>query len=176
MKLFRKMKDERVRAEMDRIYRIGFFVMTAGILLDLLLKMAGFRFSVDMWAGERQSDLDLIEFAVLMLAQIVCIVLMNRKGMMDDNAYAEAERFPWKHYVLQGVLEGVVVCAVVCAIQAANGAPWAAMGLGDILLVVAFEMLFLVPLLVAVTLLLSYASFRYAYRHRARSTAQEDGE
>ena len=33
--------------------------------------------------------------------------LMARKGLMDDNAYAEADRYPWKHYLVQGVLAGV---------------------------------------------------------------------
>ena len=43
MKLFPKSKDERVVAEINRIYKIGFFFLTFGILLDVVLPvMDGF--------------------------------------------------------------------------------------------------------------------------------------
>ena len=43
MKLIRKAKDERVVAEINRIYKIGFFFLTFGILLDMVLQAVGVR-------------------------------------------------------------------------------------------------------------------------------------
>ena len=43
MKLFCKAKDERVVAEINRIYKIGFYFLTFGILLDVVLQAVGIR-------------------------------------------------------------------------------------------------------------------------------------
>ena len=87
MKLIRKAKDERVVAEINRIYKVGFYFLTAGILADLVLQALGISVQNETIGGA----VNLVEFAVVMLAQLFCLVLMARKGMMDDNAFAEAE-------------------------------------------------------------------------------------
>ena len=178
MKLFRKAKDERVVAEVNRVYKIGFYVLTFGILADLVLQMSGFDMQVDVLRGANPTSFNLLEFAILMLAQLVCIALMARKGLMDDNAYAEADRYPWKHYLVQGVLAGVAAAVVVCAVQYGSGAVWASMGLRDILLVVAVQLLFLVPVTTVLVLLLTDVSFRYAAQRRRKKAEQmeDDGE
>ena len=109
----------------------------------------------------------MVEFAVVMLAQLFCLVLMARKGMMDDNAFAEADCYPWKHYLVQGALAGVAASVVVCVLQCATGAVWVGMGVPAILLVFAAQLLLTVPLTTVLVLLLTYASFRYAKRRRA---------
>ena len=89
MKLFPKAKDERVVAEINHIYKIGFHVLSFGILVDIILQAVGIRFEGTTMGD---SSINLLEFAVVMLSWILCTVLMGRKGMMDDNAYAEADR------------------------------------------------------------------------------------
>ena len=140
--------------------------------------MSGFDMQVDVLRGANPTSFNLLEFAILMLAQLVCIALMARKGLMDDNAYAEADRYPWKHYLVQGVLAGVAAAVVVCAVQYGSGAVWASMGLRDILLVVAVQLLFLVPVTTVLVLLLTYVSFRYAAQRRRKKAEQmeDDGE
>ena len=101
MKLFPKSKDERVVAEINRIYKIGFFFLTFGILLDVVLQAIGVRLEGTTMGD---SSINLLEFGILLAAQLITLLMMNRKGLMDDNAYAEADRYPWKHYLLQGVL------------------------------------------------------------------------
>ena len=117
MKLIRKAKDERVVAEINRIYKVGFYFLTAGILADLVLQVLGISVQNETIGGA----VNLVEFAVVMLAQLFCIVLMARKGMMDDNAFAEAVCYPWKHYLVQGALGGVAASVVVCVLQCATG-------------------------------------------------------
>ena len=114
MKLFPKTKDERVVAEINRIYKIGFFFLTFGILLDVVLQAIGIRLEGTTMGD---SSINLLEFGILLAAQLVILLMMNRKGLMDDNAYAEADRYPWKHYlgvyntVLQRCGLGVHECA-----------------------------------------------------------------
>ena len=131
MKLFCKAKDERVVAEINRIYKIGFHLLSFGILADILLQAIGVRLEGSTVVD---SSINLIEFAVLMLAWAVSLFLMSRKGLMDDNAFAEADRFPLKIYLAQGVLAGSVAAIVVSAVQFVSGAAWVSMGVPYMLL------------------------------------------
>ena len=174
MKLFRnKARDERVIAEANRVYRLGFFILTFGILADIVLQALGVRFG-----GGMNGNVNLFEFAVVIGTQVVCMLLLARRGLMDDNAFAECDRYPWKHYLAQGLLAGVAAAAVTCLIQAAGGAPWASMGAGTIALIFAMKLLFLLPLTAGLILLITYALFRYTRRRRARTeqTETECGE
>lgn len=172
MKLFYKAKDERVVAEINRIYKIGFHLLSFGILADILLQAIGVRLEGSTVVD---SSINLIEFAVLMLAWAVSLFLMSRKGLMDDNAYAEADRYPWKHYLVQGLLAGAGAAAVVCIIQFFSGAAWASMSVPYILLAFASQLIFMVPAVTILLLLITWVSFRYA-RERRRKTEQAIGD
>lgn len=173
MKLFYKAKDERVVAEINRIYKIGFHLLSFGILADILLQAIGVRLEGSTVVD---SSINLIEFAVLMLAWAVSLFLMSRKGLMDDNAFAEADRFPLKIYLAQGVLAGTVAAIVVSAVQFVSGAAWVSMGVPYMLLAFAAQLLFMVPTVTVLVLLITYAAFCYAKRRRARAQAQMDEE
>ena len=172
MKLFPKSKDERVVAEINRIYKIGFHLLSFGILADILLQAIGVRLEGSTVVD---SSINLIEFAVLMLAWAVSLFLMSRKGLMDDNAFAEADRYPWKHYLVQGLLAGAGAAAVVCIIQFFSGAAWASMSVPYILLAFASQLIFMVPAVTILLLLITWVSFRYA-RERRRKTEQAIGD
>ena len=172
MKLFYKAKDERVVAEINRIYKIGFHLLSFGILADILLQAIGVRLEGSTVVD---SSINLIEFAVLMLAWAVSLFLMSRKGLMDDNAFAQADRYPWKHYLVQGLLAGAGAAAVVCIIQFFSGAAWASMSVPYILLAFASQLIFMVPAVTILLLLITWVSFRYA-RERRRKTEQAIGD
>lgn len=172
MKLIRKAKDERVVAEINRIYKIGFFFLTFGILLDVVLQAVGVRLEGTTMGD---SSINLLEFGILMAAQLITLLMMNRKGLMDDNAYAEADRYPWKHYLVQGLLAGAGAAAVVCIIQFFSGAAWASMSVPYILLAFASQLIFMVPAVTILLLLITWVSFRYA-RERRRKTEQAIGD
>lgn len=173
MKLFCKAKDERVVAEINRIYKIGFYFLTFGILLDVVLQAVGIRLEGTTMGD---SSINLLEFGILMAAQLITLLMMNRKGLMDDNAFAEADRFPLKIYLAQGVLAGSVAAIVVSAVQFVSGAAWVSMGVPYMLLAFAAQLLFMVPTVTVLVLLITYATFCYAKRRRARAQAQMDEE
>lgn len=172
MKLFYKAKDERVVAEINRIYKIGFHLLSFGILADILLQAIGVRLEGSTVVD---SSINLIEFAVLMLAWALSLFLMSRKGLMDDNAFAEADRFPLKIYLAQGVLAGSVAAIVVSAVQFVSGAAWVSMGVPYMLLAFASQLIFMVPAVTILLLLITWVSFRYA-RERRRKTEQAIGD
>lgn len=173
MKLFCKAKDERVVAEINRIYKIGFYFLTFGILLDVVLQAVGIRLEGTTMGD---SSINLLELGILLAAQLITLLMMNRKGLMDDNAYAEADRYPWKHYLLQGVLAGAGAAAVVCVIQFFSGAAWASMSVPYILLVFAAQLMFMVPITTVLVLLLTYVSFRYAAKRRRDTMEEQTGD
>lgn len=167
MKLIRKAKDERVIAEVNRIYKIGFNFLTVGILADIVLQVMNIHVEVHT----PLASINLLEFGVVLVAQFLCLALMGRKGLMDDNAYAEADRYPWKHYLMQGILAGVSVCVLICVGQYFSGAAWASLGLGYALLVFLFQLVCIVPLTTIILLGITYVSFRYALRRRVQKEA-----
>ena len=174
MKLIRKAKDERVVAEINRIYKIGFFFLTFGILLDVVLQAVGVRLEGTTMGD---SSINLLEFGILLAAQLVILLMMNRKGLMDDNAYAAAGRYPWKHYLVHGLLAGAGAASVVGGIQFFSGAAWASMSVPYILLAFAGQLVFMVPTVTVLLLLITCVSFHYARgRRRKAEQALEDNE
>ena len=104
----KKMVDERVALEVNRIYKVGYLILTFGIALDILLQA---------WSG-RTGEISLrpVELGVFLLAQIVCLVMMVRRGLGDDNQYAEADVFPLRYNAKVGFVSGLAV-AVLFTVQ-----------------------------------------------------------
>lgn len=151
----RKPKDERVTAEINRIYRVGFLILSLGILLDIYLQLAS------------TGEVRLVEFGVFMFAQVVCIVLMVRKGMMDDSRYAEADVFPKKHYLLLGLGAGAAAGLLLTVLRAmfvqwewGTKLFWATQGIMFVSCVV---------LVTALVYPVQYLVFRIAKRRRSRA-------
>ena len=109
--LFNAPKDERIQAEMNNIYRIGYFILTFGILFDILLQIA-------MGMPVNGVAFRPVELAVLLIANFACLVLMIRKGLGDDNGYAEADHFHHAHYLRISVLAALASALVFSALSA----------------------------------------------------------
>ncbi|MDO4271187.1 MAG: hypothetical protein Q4C72_09745 [Eubacteriales bacterium] len=110
MKLFaKKPADERVVAERNKTYKIGFYVFTIGILADIL------------WSTVRDGSFQLFEWVVFMAAQIVCVALNVRKGIADEGAGPEAETFPLKRVLALSCLVGAATGVFACVVYARQG-------------------------------------------------------
>ena len=97
-KIWKATDDERLLAESGRIYRIGFWVLAAGVLLDLLVKTATY---LPAWVGEEGIfPLMGLETLVLLAALLLCALLAAGRGILTVGADPEAERFPARHYAL----------------------------------------------------------------------------
>ena len=171
MKLFHTSTDERVRTEVSRVYKIGYYILSFGIFIDLLLQLTGVQFGVD----GAQVTFRPVELLVFIAAQIACAVLMARRGLMDDNGFAEAETFPLKHYVLVGLAAGAVAAAIVSVANFRNSAAWSGFDRGTLFAAIAIQFLVMVPFTAALIVLAYYAAFRAAKKRRALQMAM-DGE
>ena len=76
---FNAAKDERIQAELNSIYRIGYLVLMFGILFDLFLQYVP-------TLGAENVSVRTVELAVFFVAKILCLVLMVRKGISDDDS------------------------------------------------------------------------------------------
>lgn len=134
-------EDERIESEMNRIYKVGFLMLSFGWLVLLYYKMllnqvmaieeietAGvttttFNFFDIMWWGW------------LLLTCVVLAVMQVRGGFVSTGRFGETETFPAGYFALisafagAGVLVGVTVLRVLANIQvtgAADGIIWLA--------------------------------------------------
>ena len=98
--------DERVEAESNRVYKLGFVMLSFGVLVylyyDWSLKQAMcMRDVLANGAGRMEfTSADLFLYGWFALTMIVGMVLLVRKGFGDDNRFAEAEQFPIGYYAI----------------------------------------------------------------------------
>lgn len=101
----RKKTDERVVAEINRIYKVGYLILSFGIGADVLLQII------------YSNRVNALELFVLLLTQVVCLILQVHKGLADDNQYAEADTFPLRHNLKIGVLVGFIPGLLLVAMR-----------------------------------------------------------
>lgn len=74
-KIWKATDDERLLAESGKIYRVGFWVLAAGILLDVLMKAAVY---LPAWVGEAGIfPLLGLEGMVLIAALVLCLSVIS---------------------------------------------------------------------------------------------------
>lgn len=153
-------RDERIVSEINKTYRIGFYILSIGILIDLYQKWSAGVYG--FWESG-------LEGLLLVAANVAVLVAQGRRGLMDDNArYAESDRFPLRHYLLVSLAAGVGASVLMCALRLANGSFSPAVPLAVAVLGVSMA--------VTVTLcclLAYYGMYRVARRRRA--ALLEDG-
>ncbi len=97
------------------------------------------------------------EFIAFVVVNLVALVLLWRKGLMDDESgYAEADTFPWKHYLLESVAAGAAIGLIACVLRALRGE-------GSPLAYAIMLVSFVVCMVVCV-MPVTYLSFRIAER------------
>lgn len=170
MKLIHKSTDERVTAEVNRIYKVCYYILTFGIGLDLVLQVCG------VLPAGGDAPFRPLEFAVFMAAQLAGVALMARKGFMDDNAFAESDVFPAKHYLCISLAGGAVAGLVMVAVNYLTSEFWRGMGGNQLFIAALISFLSMFLCTAAAIYVVYYATFRIAKRRRDRQAAAEDGE
>ncbi len=98
----RGQRDERIVAEMNKIYRGGFFSLTLGVIIYLYYSLM--RRQIALF-----NDIDSVPYldfgeaflyGWFMVTMIVCVIVQIRKGFMDDGRYAETDYFPAGYFAL----------------------------------------------------------------------------
>lgn len=104
------MRDERIQAQMGRIYRVGFFILAGIILFDLYLQFVATQFSTSSEGFEIQAGFRPFEVLALLAASITTGIMQYRAGIFDENPkYNECESFPVGYAAtISGIFAAVV--------------------------------------------------------------------
>ena len=156
-KIWRATDDERLMTESGKIYRIGFWVLAAGILLDLLIKTATY---LPAWVGEEGIfPLMGLETAVLVGTLLLCALLAAGRGILTVGANPEADRFPAKHYALVSLGIGLGLSVASLLLRAIFHPSWE-FDTGALVLVFGI----LILLVTAFTFVVCFAAFYLLFR------------
>ena len=170
-KIWKATDDERVLSESGRIYRIGFWVLSAGILLDVLIKLALYL------PGSRQTwglfPLVGMEGAILIAALLLCALLAAGRGILTLGADPEAERFPARHYALVSLGVGLGLSVVSLLLRAAFYPHWE-FDAGALVLVFGLIILFVTGVTFLVCFGTLYLMFRIARWRRRHFQGPEE--
>ena len=152
----KKVVDERIVHEVGQVYRIAYY---------LFLKL----YSGSVPAGFEAFRYIGLEVIVVIGVNLAALVMLWRKGLMDDESgYAEADTFPWKHYLLESVAAGAAIGLISCVLRALRGE-------GSPLAYAVMLVSFVVCMVVCV-MPVTYLSFRVAKRRRAHMYDAEDAQ
>lgn len=164
----KKVVDERIVHEVGQVYRIAYYLFNAGLLIDLFLKL----YSGSVPAGFEAFRYIGLEVIVVIGVNLAALVMLWRKGMMDDEArYAESDIFPWKHYLLECVIGGSAVGLLACLFKYLGGQ---FAGVTAWVYVILFLSITLCTILF--TMLFLYLSYRVAKRRRAQMYDSDDAQ
>ena len=170
-KLWKATDDERLLSESGRIYRVGFWVFSVGVGLDVLIKLALYL------PGSRQSwglfSLAGLEGIALLAALVLGALLAAGRGILTLGADPEAERFPARHYALVSLGLGLGLSVVGLALRAILYPHWE-FDTGALVLVFGAVVFFVTAVTFLVCFSASYLLFRLAKRRRGRWRDAED--
>ena len=164
-KLWRATDDERLLAESGKIYRLGFWVLAAGVLLDLRVKTATY---LHAWVGEEGIfPLLGLETAVLVGTLLLCALLAAGRGILTVGANPEADRFPAKHYALVSLGIGLGLSVVSLLLRVIFHPGWE-FDTGALVLVFGILILMVTAFTFAVCFAAFYLLFRVARWRRKK--------
>jgi len=111
-------RDERLVVEANKVYTIGYFILTIGLALDIYYGFA----QVSVVALQNMSVnlfnyFNPFEFLVFMTAHIVCIIVAGKRGILETNRYIDTESFPKKYYLIVSGLAAVAAGLVAAMLR-----------------------------------------------------------
>lgn len=98
---YKSPKDERLVAEINKIYRKGFQALMIGFVVCFYYETM--RRQVVMIHGLSEhisfSVSEILLYIWFLVVMIACVVAAARKGFIDDGRFGEADRFPSRYYL-----------------------------------------------------------------------------
>ncbi|MEG0374130.1 MAG: hypothetical protein RR547_06100 [Raoultibacter sp.] len=172
---YRGQRDERIVAEMNKIYRVGFLGLSFGLLLFFVYELM--RSQVALVNGLSEtitiSPAMTLLYLWLLIVSFGCSIAATRKGFMDEGRFAETDFFPAGYFSLWALGGGIASAFVIIILRmlaelelvGASGIMWMA----DIVIGIVFGVF------IAFTLYVSYyLTFRAAKRRRETLAARFD--
>lgn len=169
-------KDERLEVENNKVYKVGFILLSFGMLVLLLYQMMALQVA---WVHSESNSMpslfknpiEALLYAWLVIVSLVCVFMQTRKGYVDTNRFAQTEKFPVGYFSLiagfTGVLSALAIALMRC-IAEVQIVPLESVYWGANVACGVFFGVFIF----AATLLAFYLSFTSAKRNRKRIEAQ----
>ena len=115
-------KDERLEAENAKIYKLGFMLLSFGMLTLLVYQIMAQQVAwVHDGAGEAfrlfANPVDAVMYAWLFIVMTVCAVLQTRKGYVDTNRFGQTEHIPTGYFLLISGITGIASALAIAAMR-----------------------------------------------------------
>lgn len=115
-------KDERLEAENAKIYKLGFMLLSFGMLMLLVYQImaqqvAWVHDGVDEAFRLFANPVDTVMYAWLFIVMIVCAVLQTRKGYVDTNRFRQTEHIPVGYFLLISGITGIASTLAIAAMR-----------------------------------------------------------
>lgn len=115
-------KDERLEAENAKIYKIGFMLLSFGMLMILFYEILARQVA---WVHNDASEMphlfaapaEAAMYAWLVIVMLICVVLQTRKGYVDTNRFGQTEHLPVGYFLLVCGISGVTSTFVIAAMR-----------------------------------------------------------
>lgn len=159
-------KDERLEAESCKIYRVGFWLLSAGVTLSFVYQAtaAQVAWMHGVVGSAPEIAIDPLTAWFLLVLVILC-VMQTRRGFVETNRFGQTDTFPSGYFSLIAGLVGLGFAVVI----------WAMRCIAEVQVVGIGQVSWLANLAVGLVegafcwvlvLLLSYLQFRFAKRNR----------
>lgn len=115
-------KDERLEAESAKIYKLGFMLLSFGMLALLVYQIMAQQVAWVHNGGNGAfhlfaSPVDAAMYAWLFIVMLVCAVLQTRKGYVDTNRFGQTDCLPAGYFLLVAGLTGVSSALAIAAMR-----------------------------------------------------------
>lgn len=120
-------KDERLEAENAKIYKIGFVLLSFGMLMILFYQTIARQVA---WVHSNAIEMphlfvtpvEAALYAWLVIVMLICAVLQTRKGYVGTNRFGQTEHLPVGYFLLvcgiSGVTSALVIAVMRCVAEA----------------------------------------------------------
>ena len=115
-------KDERLEAENAKIYKIGFVLLSFGMLMIFFYQFIARQVA---WVHSDASEIphgfatpfEAAMYLWLVLVMLICAGLQTRKGYVDTNRFGQTEHLPVGYFLLLSGLSGAAFALVIAAMR-----------------------------------------------------------
>ena len=115
-------KDERLEAENAKIYKIGFVLLSFGMLMIFFYQFIARQVA---WVHSDASEMPYLfatpfeaaMYTWLVIVMLICVVLQTRKGYVDTNRFGQTEHLPAGYFLLVSGPSGAAFALVVAAMR-----------------------------------------------------------
>ena len=115
-------EDERLEAENAKIYKLGFMLLSFGMLMLLVYQIMAQQVA---WVHDGANEsfrlftnpVDAAMYAWLFIVMVICAAMQARKGYVETNRFGQTEHIPVGYFLLISGITGIASALVIAAMR-----------------------------------------------------------